>query len=84
MVVRLDDPHGNLVGLHRTWLDHRIDANRTTKARLPDGLPARKMLGRQGVAWFGQRDAIAIVVGEGVESVLSASEYGDESWPSWV
>ena len=54
------------------------------KATLPNGLPARKTLGSQGVAWLGRRDVDAIIVGENIDAALAASEYGDETWPHWV
>jgi hypothetical protein len=77
MLVRLDDPAGNIVGVHRTYLadDFSID-----KAPVPE---ARKTLGDLGVAWFGRRDSEAIVVGEGVETVLAASELGCDRLPAW-
>ena len=83
MVTRLDDADGKLVGLQRLWLDPELNPNAAGKAPIPNGLPARKTLGKQGVAWLGRRDVDAIIVGEGIESALSASEYGDETWPSW-
>ena len=79
MVVRLEDDAGELVGIHRTWLD----PDAVGKAPLPAGMPARKTLGRQGVAWLGRRDTTALIVAEGVESALAGSELGDESFASW-
>ena len=83
MVVRLEDDAGELVGIHRTWLDTSITPDAVRKAPLPSGMPARKTLGGQGQAWLGRRDACTIIIGEGLETVLSASELGDEDWPSW-
>jgi len=73
MVVRLDDPAGDLIGIHRTWLDPSFEPGDVRKAPVPD---PRKTLGSMGTAWFGRRDVAAIVVGEGVETTLAASELG--------
>jgi hypothetical protein len=80
MVVRLDDADGNVIGIHRTWFDPRIDANPVSKAPVP---AARKTLGHQGIAWLGRKDVKGIIIGEGVETVLGASQLGDENLPSW-
>ena len=71
MVVRMDDPAGNFSGVHRTWLDGTIDPNPMSKAPVVE---PRMMFGNAGVAWFGRRDASLIIAGEGVETVLAASE----------
>lgn len=83
LVVRLEDDAGELIGVHRTWLDPSITPGAVGKAPLPAGMPARKTLGRQGVAWLGRRDTPALIVAEGVESALAGSQLGDEDWPSW-
>ncbi|MBL8668429.1 MAG: toprim domain-containing protein [Rhodospirillales bacterium] len=80
MVVRMDDPAGNFSGAHRTYLDGEATPNSVGKAPVE---PARMMLGNAGIAWFGRRDADGIIVGEGVETVLSASELGGASLPLW-
>lgn len=50
-------------------------------------MPSPRMtLGTQGVAcaaWLGRCDISAIIVGEGVETVMSASELGGEALPTW-
>jgi hypothetical protein len=79
MVVRLEDDAGELVGIHRTWLDPSITPDAVRKAPLPAGMPARKTLGRQRAAWLGRRDAPALLVAEGIESALAGSELGEES-----
>jgi hypothetical protein len=80
MIVRLNDANGEFVGIHRTWLDGSFTPNPVTKASVPD---ARKTLGPLGVAWFGPRDVETIVVAEGVETALAASELGRHSLSAW-
>ena len=83
MVVGLEDDAGELIGIHRTWLNPEITPDSVRKAPLPVGIPTRKTLGRQGTAWLGRRDTPALIVAEGVETALAGRELGDESWPSW-
>lgn len=78
MVVRMDDADANFAGIHITWLSPGGD-----KAPVPS---PRKMLGTNGIisaAWLARRDVEAVVIGEGVESALSASELGGQALPPW-
>ena len=70
MVAAIKAPDGSINAVHRTWLD----ASGTGKAKLPE---PRKMLGPpkgQGVLFHPERaDRNDIVVGEGIETVLSVT-----------
>ena len=70
MVAAIKDADGSINAVHRTWLD----ATGTGKARLPE---PRKMLGPpkgRGVLFHPERaDRNDIVIGEGIETVLSVT-----------
>lgn len=73
MVVRLDDDR-YCVGVQRIYLngDHKAPV-----------AAAKKILGIAGRAWMGPVDAREIIVGEGVETVLAASELGGRGPYDW-
>lgn len=67
LVAAATDARGKLTGLHRTWLDPEVPA------KAPVELP-RKALGRlfgSAVRFPPRSDRSPLVVGEGIESVLS-------------
>ncbi len=69
-MAAVTDPNGTLTGLHRTFLDPSLDPGRLGKA--PVATP-RRSLGRlagNGVR-FGRPDAPVLLVGEGIETLLS-------------
>lgn len=71
MVVRMDDPAGRFLGVHRTWLSADFTPDPVGKATVRT---QRMALGELGAAWLGPRDARAIIVAEGIETALAASE----------
>jgi putative DNA primase/helicase len=74
MVARIESIDGELIGVHRTWLDRSQDG----RWRRRD----RAMLGRAagGAVWLAQ-PADGLMVGEGIETCLAAMQAtGHPAW----
>jgi hypothetical protein len=70
MIAAVSDLDGNLTGAHRTWLDPE-GFSEATRGKAPIDTPRRAMGGLLGHAVrFGAADDV-LVVGEGIETMLS-------------
>jgi len=68
LLAAVTDPAGTIMGVHRTYLDPSLDPARLGKA--PVASP-RRSLGQLAGAHLRSRDSPVLLVGEGLETVLS-------------
>lgn len=77
MVVRVDSLDGTLTAVHRTWLDHDDRGQWHRRDRASLGL-----VGGGAVRLGELRPNTPLVIAEGIESAISASELS--GWPAWA
>jgi len=77
MVARVDSVDGELIGVHRTWLDRDAAGmwHRHDRASLGP-------IGGGAVRLGGLRPDTTLIVAEGIESGLSAAQL--TGWPAWA
>ena len=79
MLAGILAPDGSLIGVHRTWLDLESENGKVVLEHAGEALPAKKVEGSKkggAIRLLGPlalRDACTIVVGEGIETTLSAA-----------
>lgn len=75
MVAGVAAPAGDLIGVHRTWIDLAQDSGKAAIVHAGEPQNAKKILGSKkggAIRLSGDRQSDVLVMGEGIETTLSA------------
>jgi hypothetical protein len=81
MVASITDPKGELIGVHRTWIDLEQASGKRQILEPSSGkeLPAKKVLGSKkggAIRLSGRLQSPSLIMGEGIETTLSGMVAG--------
>lgn len=87
MIAAITGRNGEFTGLHRTWIDLDQPKGKARIQHRGTAQKAKKTLGSKkggAVRLVSPPGATVMVVGEGIETTLSAAVSGDPGWAYWA